>query len=245
MKQAEQKVPAWRVSQIGLHPEASSTVTENPAIFLAPFAAHLLRLAYYTNNDFYHSVARSAIVGRYSNYPGYDINGVFTTVYELPDYPCRPLNEVSYNQLYYNHVFPHAASLYDYLISDVFVQSKENISFPHRFSPGYGYLKTNVYGQEPGKFYTDRNIQLWMPAGVLRLNSEQINYLTAYGNGKFYITLLNQSDVDEQVIVQMNPNLVPYDYGRKYNVKVWSENREASDGSCINGQVRLHVKRRG
>jgi hypothetical protein len=245
MKQAEQEVPAWRVSQIGLHPEASSTVTENPAIFLSHFAAHLLRLSYYTNNEFYRSVARSAIVGRYSNYPGYDINGVFTTIYEQPDYPCHPLNEVAYNQLYYNHVFPHIALLYDYLISDAFVQSLENISFPHRFSPGYAYLKSNVYGYDSGKFYADKNVNLWMPADVLKLDNEQINYLTAYGNNKFYVVLLNQSDADEKVTIQMNPNLIPFNYDEKYHVKVWMENKVDLDQTSINGRIKLDVKAKG
>lgn len=245
MKQAEQEVPAWRVSQIGLTPEAANTVTENPAIFLAHYAAHLLRLAHYTHNDFFRSIARSAIVGRYASFPGYDINGVFTTIYEQADYAARPLTEVAYNQIYYNHIFPHIALLYDYLITDVFVKSNENISFPHRFDPGYAYLKSNVYGHASGNFYTDQQVQLWMPAHVLKVDNEQINYLTAYGNDKFYISLLNQSDMDQTVTFQLNPNLIPFNFGKAYKTNVWAENLPIQKQSITDGKLKIQVKAKG
>jgi hypothetical protein len=145
MPAPRQKVPAWRVSQIGLTPEASSTLSGNPAIFLTNYAPYLLRLAYYTKNDFFRSVARAAVVGRYSNYPGYTIVGEFNTVYSRPDYPLRFQNEVSYNQFYYNHVWPQIAMLFDYVISDAYVTSKGNISFPGEFAEGYAYLKSCLW----------------------------------------------------------------------------------------------------
>ena len=44
MRAPEQSVPAWRVSQIGLVPEASTTYGQNPAMFLAHHAAYMLRI---------------------------------------------------------------------------------------------------------------------------------------------------------------------------------------------------------
>jgi hypothetical protein len=84
-----------------------------------------------------------------------------------------------------------------------------------------------------------------MPADVLKLDNEQINYLTAYGNNKFYVVLLNQSDADEKVTIQMNPNLIPFNYDEKYHVKVWMENKVDLDQTSINGRIKLDVKAKG
>ncbi len=243
MSAPEQSVPAWRVSQIGLTPEASNTYGSNPAIFLTHYAAHLLRLAHYANDDFFRSVARSAVVGRYSNYPGYDINGIFNTVYARPDYPLRAYNQISYNQVYYNHVWPQIALLFDYLIADAYVLSKGNINFPGRFAPGYAYLKSKVYGDKPGSFYGDRSVHLWMPKQVLATGNEQLNYVTGYGNGKFYMAFLNQSDQPVTANVVLNPDLVPFK--SLHNTKVWRQNIASESIQLIEGRLTASVAAKG
>lgn len=245
MLAAKQEVPAWRVSQIGLTPESSYTFYNAPAIFLANQAPHLLRLAYYTHNDFFRSVARSAIVGRYSNYPGYTILKGFSTIYSRPDYPLRNQKEVSYNQLYYNHVWPQISILFDYLISDVYARSKANINFPAEFAVGYAYLKSNVYGQHSGTFYGDTNVSLWMPKQVIRLDNEQVNYLTSYGNNKFYITLLNESDKEQEVEVNINPNLVPVNMNGAHTARLWKDNGPASAANIVNGKIKVKLSPKG
>lgn len=238
-----QSVPAWRVSQIGLTPEASNTYGSNPAIFLTHYAAHLLRLAHYANDDFFRSVARSAVVGRYSNYPGYDINGIFNTVYARPDYPLRAYNQISYNQVYYNHVWPQIALLFDYLISDSYVLSKGNISFPGQFAPGYAYLKSKVYGDKTGSFYGDQSVYLWMPKQVLTTDNEQLNYVTAYGNGKFYVAFTNQSDQPVTAKVVLNPDLVPFKAA--HNIKVWQQNKASESSKLVEGRLTVSVAAKG
>jgi len=245
MKAPEQTVPNWQVSQIGLTPEASNTIVWNPAIMLTEFAPHLLRLAHYTHNDFYRWVGRSAVVGRYTNYPGYDIDGEFNTVYSRPDYPLRFQNEVSYNQFYYNHVWPQISMLFDYLISDVFASSNGKIDFPAQFAEGYAYLKSNVYGAGPGTFYEDKNVNIWMPRQVLKLNNEQINYLTGYGNGKFYVVFLNQSDRDIDFEAEVNPVLVPLNKSENYTAQIWKQNGPAKEATVTNGKIVLNIKAKG
>lgn len=245
MKAPKQTVPAWQVSQIGLTPEASNTIVWNPGVFLTHYAPHLLRLAYYTKNDFYRWVARSAVVGRYTNYPGYCITGEFNTVYSRPDYPLRFQNEVSYNQFYYNHVWPQISMLFDYLISDVYASSAGKINFPSQFAVGYAYLKSNVYGYAPGTFYEDKNVNLWMPRQVLKVNNEQINYLTGYGNGKFYITFLNQSNDDIDFEAVANPVLVPIAGSNNYSARVWKQNGSAKETVIKNGKIDLNIKAKG
>lgn len=238
-----QQVPAWQVSQIGLTPEAANTIADNQAIFLTHYAPHLLRLAHYTNNEFFRWVARSAVVGRYANYPGYDINGEFNTVYSRADYPLRYQHEVSYNQFYYNHVWPQIAMLFDYLVSDVYASSKGNIHFPSEFAVGYAYLKSNVYGQAPGSFYGEKNVQLWMPSQVLNVDNEQINYLTAYGNGKFYVALLNQCDSAVEVTVKLNPGLVPV--GDNNSAGIWQDNGARQPFSFSKNTFKVRVSAKG
>ncbi len=245
MRSAEQYVPAWRLSQIGLTPEACLTFADNPAIFLAQYAAPLLRLGYYTNDDFFKSIARSAIIGRYSNYPGYDINGIFNTVYEKPDYPLRDFNEIAYNQVYYNHVWPHIALLYDFLVSDVFTHSAGNISFPHQYSPGYAYLKGNVYGVATGKFYNESNVNLWLPKQALQTGHEQLDYLLGYGNGKVYLALVNQCDSAVTTEVSLNPNIIPFEAGKHYTFDQWQQNTKTGSGSMLNGKLRVTIAPRG
>jgi hypothetical protein len=84
----------------------------------------------------------------------------FDAVYSRPDYPY---NNNLHGLFYYNHIWPQIAMLFDYLISDTFVQSQSKIDFPHEFVPAYAYLKSRVYGNNPGKFYNDNNVNLWMP----------------------------------------------------------------------------------
>lgn len=245
MSASTQTVPNWQVSQIGLTPEASNTISWNPAIFLSQFAPHYLRLAHHTGREFYRWVGRSAVVGRYTNYPGYDIDGEFNTVYSRPDYPLRYQHEVSYNQFYYNHVWPQIAMLFDYLISDVFASSKGNIIFPAEFSPSYAYLKSNVYGHLPGRFYGDENVRLWMPRQVLNVTNEQVNYLTGYGNDKFYMILLNQSDQMEEVEVRINSSLVPLKINGSNTARLWSNNGSPQKIVVKNGKLFLKLQAKG
>jgi hypothetical protein len=222
------RVPAWRVAQVGLTPEASNTYDVNPAVLLTTYAAFMLRLAWYTGDSFLAAIARSAVVGRYTNYPGYDINLEYTTVYQRPDYPLRDWNDLTYNQIYYNHVWPHIALLTDYLITDALFKSKGRISFPSQYAEGYAYLHTKVYGDRPGEFYGDSNVWLWMPAGLLRTDNIQINYVAARGNGNLYISLLNQSFQPQHVRLRLNPDVVPIDWGKTYPVTVWEGDKPAT-----------------
>lgn len=245
MRAPEQRVPAWRVSQIGLTPEAANTYEDNPAIMLTHYAAYMLRLASYTNDNFFRDIARSAVVGRYANYPGYDINGEYTTIYGRPDYPLRPFQELTYNNIYYNHVWPHIALVTDYLLSEAFVKSDGRINFPARYAQGYAYLQSKVYGDRAGEFYTDRNVQLWMPAKLLRTDEIQANYVAGYGNDNFYLALFNQSARPVTVRVRLNPDIVPVEINKSYAVRTWQENKPGPQQLMKGGEVTVTIKEHG
>lgn len=223
----EQEVPAWWVAWNGLLPEAATTYGSNGAVFLAPHAAYFLRIAHYTGDRFLHDLARAAVVGRYANYPGYAINGEFTTVYARPDYPLRPLPEATYNNIYYPHVWPQIALLYDYLFSDLFGRSRGRVDFPPRYAQGYAYLQSKVYGDRPGRFFDDANVCLWMPAQLIAIDDVQVNYVSGYGNGRFYLALLNESARPVRTMVRLNPLLLPLDERRPYEGRRWLDSAAA------------------
>jgi hypothetical protein len=245
MRAPEQLVPAWRVAPIGLTPEASTTYGHNPAIFLAHYAAYLLRLGQHTSDSFLHDVARSAIVGRYASFPGYSSKGEYTTIYQRPDYAMRPWRELTYNNIFYNHIWPNIALLMDFLVSDAYVRSVGRIEFPSRYAQGYAYLQSKVYGDRPGTFYGDQNVRLWLPRKMLRTDSIQANYVAGYGNGNFYLALLNQSPKPLTVNVKLNPDVVPVNVSQTYPVQVWHDNQAASATSLHGGEVTVPLAASG
>jgi hypothetical protein len=238
-------LPAWQVSQIGLTPEAQTTAHLNPSIFLAHQAAYELRIAAAANDPFLHDAARAAIVGRYRSFPGYDINVAFSNVYARSDYLNRPFAELNYNEIYFNHIWPHIALLTDYLVSDFETRSKGAIAFPSRYAQGYAYLRSKVYGDRPGKFMDDENVRLWMPRHLLQMNDPQANYLTGYGNGRFYLALSNESATPRTVVVRLDRERLPYVTDRTYRARVWTDGQASGTTEVVNGAVTLPLAARG
>lgn len=204
----EEEVPAWRLSEIGLTPESSGTSTGHRAIFMANYAPWLLRIGHYTNDDFLKEVAKSAIIGRYKNFPGYHINTARTTAYEKEDYPLHEHLELSVNSFHYNHIMPMATMLIDYLVSDTWAKSDEKINFPSEFIEGYGYLKNKFYGNKKGVFYNIEDVQLWMPERLLDIDNPQLNYISARKGNQIMIAFTNQSNKIQRSKITFNNKLV-------------------------------------
>jgi len=238
-------LPAWQVSQIGLTPEAQTTYNPNPGIFLAHHAAYELRIAAAANDPFLHDAARAAIVGRYETYPGYDINVAFSNVYARSDYHERPYAQLNYNEIYYNHVWPHIALLTDYLLSDFETRSQGAIVFPSRYAQGYAYLRSKVYGDRPGQFMGDDNVRLWMPQRIVHTDDPQANYVTGYGNGRFYLALSNESTESRSVTVTLDRERIPYAADRTSHARLWVDGKPAGTTTVTNGTVRLPLSPKG
>lgn len=244
MTAPEQVIDAWTVAMTGLTSEASATYVNNRAIFLAHYAAYMLRLYYYTGDTFYRDIGRSAVVGRYSNYPGYFVSE-YSNVFMREDYPYRSLSEATYNNFYYNHIWPNITLLMDYLITDAIVRSDGNIDFPSQYAQGYAYLQSKVYGDRPGTFYGDKDVQLWLPHHLLRADNIQANYVAGYGNDNLYLAFTNQSDSVEEVSVRINPSIVPFRHDRAYDVDVWKDNKRAGSTTMLDGVVRFSLSPKG
>ncbi len=194
MKAPEAKVPAWRVSEIGLTAESSGTSTGHRAIFMANYAPWMLKIGEDSNDAFLKDVAKAAVIGRYRNFPGYHMNTARTTIYEDADYPLREHLELSVNSFHYNHIWPMASMLLDYLVSDAYARSDGAIDFPAQFIEGYAYLQSNFYGYQPGKFYGDTGVQLWLPKGLVKSDADQLNHVAGYRGDAVYLAFANQSD---------------------------------------------------
>jgi hypothetical protein len=245
MRTPEVTLPAWQVSQVGLTPEAQTTAHLNPATFLAHHAAYELRIAAAANDPFLHDAARAAIVGRYKSFPGYDTNVAFSNVYARSDYLYRPFSQLNHNEVYYNHVWPHIALLTDYLLSDFETRSQGAIAFPARYAQGYAYLRSKVYGDRSGVFMGDDDVRLWMPRRLVRTDDPQANYLTGYGNGRFYLALSNETPDARSVTVQLDRERIPYAIDRGYDARVWVDGKAAGSTKVVNGAVKLQLSPRG
>ncbi|ALJ06736.1 hypothetical protein APS56_04790 [Pseudalgibacter alginicilyticus] len=217
----EEQVPAWRLSEMGLTPESTGTSTGHRAIFMANYAPWMLRVGYYANDQLLKDVAKSAIIGRYRNFPGYHINTARTTAYEKFDYPYHKHKELSVNSFHYNHILPMASMLLDYLVTDAFVRSEGKINFPSEFIEGYAYLQNKFYGSEKGDFYDEKGVQLWMPKKLLAMDNLELNYITARKDDKMYIAFTNQSNKIVKTRVSLNSEYVDIENAQG---KIWKDN---------------------
>ncbi len=219
----EEKVPAWRLSEIGLTPESSGTSTGHRGIFMANFAPWMLRLGYYANDSFLVNVAKAAVIGRYRSFPGYHINTERTTAYEKVDFPFHKHLDQSVNSFHYNHILPMASMLLDYLVSDVFIRSKGAIDFPAEYIEGYAYLQSKMYGARSGKFYSANNVKLWMPGGLLQTDNVELNYVSARKSDTLFIAFTNQSKQNIKSNFTINDSLVKL--SSSASMAVWQNNR--------------------
>jgi hypothetical protein len=245
MKAAEETVPAWRLSEIGLTPESSGTMSGHRAIFMVNFAPWMMRIAALTGDTLLHDVARSAVVGRYRNFPGYHINTARTTIYEKADYPLRGHKELSVNSFHYNHIWPHMSILLDYLVTDAFARSQGKIDFPSRFIEGYAYLQSKFYGDRPGSFYGYKDATLWMPQRLLKLENVELNHLTARGDGRVYVAFTNQSEKEVTTSVTFNAEVFPAAGQGKYRVKTLAGDPAGNSNELSDGRMQVTVAPKG
>jgi len=245
MKAPEERVPAWRLSEIGLTPESSGTMSGHRAIFMANHAPWMLRIAALTGDRLLHDVARSAVIGRYRNFPGYHINTARTTIYEKADYPLRKHDELSVNSFHYNHIWPHMSILLDYLVTDAFARSRGAIDFPSRFIEGYAYLQSKFYGDRPGRFYGHEDAVLWMPQRLLTTDSVELNHLAARGAGRVYLAFANQSRTKVSTTVTFNRDVLPEAAQGQYRMKVIADGKPVKDVVLKDGRFPLEVSAEG
>ncbi len=230
IKAAPETVPAWRTSEIGLTSESAPTSKGARGIFLACYAPWMLRIAALTNDALLHDIARSAIIGRYTSFPGYHLNTGRNAAYEKPDFARRGKDELnSATSIHYNHIWPHIALVFDYLVADAFAKSHGAIDFPGRYAEGYGYLQQRVFGDRPGRVYDQDGLYLWMPRGVVAVDNPELNYVVARGPAKVAIALTNQSKSALKANVALSRDKIAVPAGGKASIVVWENNRRVRE----------------
>ena len=237
---AEQRIPAWRTSLVGLVPEQHGTYTYGP-IMLSHHAAWFLRIAALTNDKFLADAAYNAILGRYANFPGYYFTSLETNVYQMANYPMHDFDDVHYNAIFYNHVWPHIALINDFLVSDAFYRSGGRVDFPSVYAPGFAFLTSKVYGNEPGTVFGNEKVRLWIPSNGLQTTNIAVNHLFGVGGNAFYVILMNTSKNDEITAIQLNQDKVTYDSGRRYSTVIYSADGKTINGEMLNGKFSVSI----
>lgn len=242
----EETVPAWRLSEIGLVPESSSTSIGHRAVFMAHHAPYMMEISALTGDRFLHDIARSAVVGRYRNFPGYHINTERSSAYEKFDFPLRPFNEISASSFHYNHQYPLVSVLYGYAVTDAEAKSGGRIAFDCDYIEGYGYLQARFYGNKPGRFYDCDRAWLWMPRRLLRTSNIELNYLSARTeDNRLLVAFTNQSKESVRSEIAFNEDLLPAMRGRSYTAEVWCQNKKSGECSVVDGKVAVEVAPEG
>lgn len=235
---------AWRLSEIGLTAESSGTSTGHRGIFMTNWAPWMLRVGYLTNDKWLQTIARSAVIGRYKNFPGYHINTARTNVYESVEYPYKRYDELSVNSFHFNHIWPHTTILTDYLVTDAFIKSDGQVDFPSMFIEGFAYLKNKFYGFTPGRVYEHDGVNLFLPQRMLSCSSEQLNYIAGYDAEHVYLVFTNQSPTHQQATVELN-NTVFRDLDKSYSMTYIQSNEQRSEGIMEEGSFPISVSAQG
>ena len=235
----EEEVEAWRLSEMGLTSESSGTSGGHRGIFMSNLAPCMLRIGEYANDDFLKEIAKSAIIGRYRNFPGYHINTERTTAYEKEDYPLHKHKELSVNSFHYNHILPMASMVLDYLVTDVWARSDGQIQFPSDYIEGYAYMQNKFYGHKKGSFYKHKDVQLWMPKNLLEIDNIELNYVAARKGNTLFIALSNQSNEEQEANITFNPALVALSKNSKYTM--WHNNKLKNGKHGVNKSINTSV----
>lgn len=202
----EKQVPQSLVSPVGLGFEQPFTYfdpgkTVRP-VFMSSWAPHLLRLYQYTKKEIFLTYARNAVIGRFTNYPGYYATG-FTDITIQPDFPYRGPDVSS---IYYHHIPAHLAFSWDFLITEAIQRSNNRINLPFSQQDGFVWFTNRHYGAGKGTMFDDRNVRLWMKRGLVEMNTPEINYITAVSNDRFWVVLLSESGKPSPITLKLGNN---------------------------------------
>lgn len=169
-------------------------------VFMSSWAPSLLRLNNNHKFDFFETYARNSIIGRFASYPGYYAAG-YT---DLPLDSIYPYIGPDVTSLYYHHIPSHLAFTMDYLITEAIQRSKSVIDFPYGKQQGFVWFNNRIYGGLKGTILHDRNVELYFKQNMIKVSSENINYITGISNENLWLVLLNESDKNEKIEVTLN-----------------------------------------
>jgi hypothetical protein len=91
----------------------------------------------------------------------------------------------------------------------------------------------------------DHGVHLWMPRHLVHADDPQANYLTGYGNGRFYLALSNEAPGARMVTLTLDRDRIPYVPGRPYPARLWRDGKPAGTTTVIDGKVTLPLSSKG
>jgi hypothetical protein len=241
---AEQQVPAWQTSLVGLPPEQPYTYGNGP-IMLTHHPAWFLKLAYLAKDSLLKTAAYNAILGRYAGFPGYYYTSLHTNVYQFANYAMHGYWDIRYNALFHNHIFPHITLLIDFLVSDAFYRSAGKVDFPAVYAPGYAYLSSKVYGSKMGTVFGNNNVRLWLPAGAIQSTNVAFNHVLGIAENDFYVIFTNTSNSEVKSFARLNPDIIPWIKGKSYPVTVYYADGKTATTTCKDGLLETDVMAQG
>ncbi|MBQ2967960.1 MAG: hypothetical protein IJE10_07580 [Clostridia bacterium] len=198
-----QPYPAWVTSRTGLGVEQFSTCLEGANITMSTWAGDVLRLGYLSGDELMMDLARSSLVGRFANYPGYYIRN-YTTIYGLENYPTEAFDST---YLYFHHAPVLLSAIHDYLFSNAYVKSDGKVNFPNTRIQGYAWFNNRMYGHEPGVIYDEKEMWPWLKEGTIEVSSKQIDWIAGRNEGRAAFVLTNAGDNTENITVAFNADL--------------------------------------
>ncbi|WP_146231172.1 hypothetical protein [Micromonospora sicca] len=238
----DEQVPAWQVSPTGLSIEAVNTYRFNGFTLNPAWAPFLLRLAAHTGDDLLRDVAHNALVGRFTSYPGYYYRQL--TVHHMrPDFPWTgPFGNTT---IYYHHAPAQLGMAIDYLIAEHETRSGGAIAFPAEFEQNYVWFAYRVYGHRPGRFHGEDGVWLWLPKGLVRLDTDQVNWIAAEGGDRLCVSLTNAAATPGTATVTLDPARVPMTPGTPYRATVIRDRGVPEQATVVDHRLTVEVSGHG
>lgn len=192
-------VPGWLPTRVGLGLEQASTFSEALNIIMASWVGDVMRVGYYTGDDYLITAARNGVVGRHGTYTGYYQNRYIT--HQMKE--NYPYEGPDYTSIYWHHIPPFLAMIEEFLITDFWQQSNTKIEFPRIRQGGYAYFFSSQYGFDSGKMYDVDGLWLWNDRGIVSPDSVQLDYLPAKKDGLLAVAFMNRDKVDTTTTIAL------------------------------------------
>ena len=237
LKQSSEPVPQWVAARPGLGLEGEGTYNgDNQNILLSTWAGELLRLGYYANDSLMMDFARTSVVGRYANYPGYYYE-YFRTYIGEKEFPYKGPDTTN---LYYHHIPIQLTLVQDYLFANAYVLSDGKVDFPATRSQGYAWFNNRHYGSEAGSVYAETDMWPWLKKGTIEIDNKQIDWIGARKDGRAAFVLTNASKSEQTATVTFADSLGVSDVALVYD-----KDGNTSTVSVVNGKVTVTLPAMG
>ncbi|MBQ2967328.1 MAG: hypothetical protein IJE10_04290 [Clostridia bacterium] len=236
----EEDVPGWLPSRTGQGTEHLVTPGHGNIITMNNWAGVAVRLSKYTGDEWFETQARNALVGRYTNYPGYYTDR-YITHHMHPDYPYKGPDLTS---VYWHHIPIFLTMVEDFLINEAWAKSNGHIEWPHLYQSGYAYFNSYHFGQEAGKFYDENDMWLWLDRGIIEVDNFNIDYVAARKDGVLGLALMNEDNAERTTTITLGDK-IPNATAVNGKAIVYDENGNKAEADVVNGQFTLNIPSKG